>query len=49
MVAWGVGYVWLEDEAVGSEGRELGSIQSLECFDTIARNLDFILDFMGSH
>lgn len=32
-----------EDEAVGSEGRDMGSIQILECFETIARNLDFIL------
>lgn len=48
MVVWGVGR---EDEAVGSEGRDVGSIVicNLEYFETMARNLDFILDFMGNH
>lgn len=44
MVVWGVGR---EDEAVGSEGRDVGSIHNLEYFETMARNLDFILDNMG--
>lgn len=49
MVVWGVGCVGSEDEVMGSGAREVGRIQSLKCFETIARNLDFILDLMGSH
>lgn len=36
-----------EDEAAGSEGRDVGSIHNLEYFETMARNLVFILDIVG--
>lgn len=41
---WDVGS---EDEVMGSGGREVGRIQSLECFETIARNWYFILNLKG--
>lgn len=38
-----------EDEVMGTEAREVGRIQILECCETIGRNLDFVLDLMESH
>lgn len=47
--AGGVGCVGSGDEVMGSEAGEMGRIQILECFETITRDLDLILDLMGSH
>lgn len=47
MVVWGVGCVGSDDEVMGNGARVVDRIQGLECFETIARNLDFILDLMG--
>lgn len=47
--AGGVGCVGSGNEVMGSEAGEMGRIQILECFETITRDLDLILDLMGSH
>lgn len=44
-----VGCVGSGDEVMGNEAGEVGRIQILECFETITRDLDLILDLMGSH
>lgn len=49
MVVWDVRCVGSDVEVMGNEASKVGRIQSLECFETIARNVDFILVLKGSH